>query len=134
MLQCLKVGLFIFTHYSGLLCSGKFQELFGRYFLPTTFSLLCLWNSHSSEAGVLGPILNFSLCDFPKAVVRNDHKLGDLKQFSFSPSWRPEVRDQGVTRASQPREALGETLFPTSASFQTAPLSLRSVATLPSLL
>lgn len=66
------------------------------------------------------------------AAGRNDHKLGDFKQwkFSFSQSWRLEGGEQGVTMATHPQEALGESVACFLQFLEAAPLSLCSVTTL----
>ena len=51
--------------------------------------------------------------EFPRAAVTNHHKLNDLKQqkFILSQFWKPEVQNQGVSRAKLPLEALGKGPF-----------------------
>ena len=47
---------------------------------------------------------------FPKLTLAKHHKLGGLKQQKpiASQVWKPEVRNQGVSRAMIPLKPLGE--------------------------
>ena len=52
----------------------------------------------------------WEVCQFPRAALRNDHKLGSLKQRKFvSQFWRPEVQNQRGGRAG-PSQAQGRIL------------------------